>query len=154
MGAGAGRGGRQGASDAEIGRRLGVAHTTISRRLGPREQARRRAGRQEPLFTGHGAGHLGPVREPPGAEAAGSRSQQSRPAAGQEPGAGARGPGRRAPGRGARHGRGAGPGTRDGVLVSRYAGAMLLHAFCARADAGGGADPPGAGGDAARTRRC
>ena len=28
----------QGASDAEIGRRLGVAHTTISRRLGPPEQ--------------------------------------------------------------------------------------------------------------------
>ena len=29
----------QGASDAEIGRRLEVAHTTIGRGLGPREQA-------------------------------------------------------------------------------------------------------------------
>ena len=29
----------QGASDAEIGRRLGVAHTTVSRGLGPRGQA-------------------------------------------------------------------------------------------------------------------
>ncbi len=35
----------QDASDAEIGRRLGVAHTTISRRLGPRGQA---AGGTEP----------------------------------------------------------------------------------------------------------
>ena len=32
-----------GLSDAEIGRRLGVAHTTISRRLGPRAQRARRA---------------------------------------------------------------------------------------------------------------
>ncbi len=29
----------QGASDAEVGRRLGVAHTTVSRGLGPRGQA-------------------------------------------------------------------------------------------------------------------
>ena len=37
----------QGASDAEIGRRLGVAHTTVGRGLGPRGQAaRRRRGRR------------------------------------------------------------------------------------------------------------
>ena len=44
-----------GASDAEIGRRLGVAHTTVSRRLGPRGQPG--AGEHaDPLFTGTGAG--------------------------------------------------------------------------------------------------
>ena len=46
----------QGASDAEIGRRLEVAHTTVSRGLGPREQdpvPGRETGRAaaEPLFT-------------------------------------------------------------------------------------------------------
>ena len=49
----------QGASDAEIGRRLDVAHTTVSRGLGPRGQAparEREPGRApaEPLFTGPG----------------------------------------------------------------------------------------------------
>ena len=39
VGAGQGVSGAQGASDAEIGRRLGVAHTTVSRGLGPRRQA-------------------------------------------------------------------------------------------------------------------
>jgi hypothetical protein len=34
----------QGVSDAEIGRRLGVAHTTVSRALGPRGQAPARDG--------------------------------------------------------------------------------------------------------------
>ena len=46
----------QGVSDAEIGRRLGVAHTTVSRGLGPRGQAPAREGEPgwapaEPLFT-------------------------------------------------------------------------------------------------------
>ena len=50
----------QGASDAEIGRRLGVAHTTIGRALGPRG-GRRRASEPgwapaEPLFTEPRAG--------------------------------------------------------------------------------------------------
>ena len=49
----------QGASDAEIGRRLQVAHTTIGRALGPREQAPAREREPgwapaEPLFTGPG----------------------------------------------------------------------------------------------------
>ena len=52
----------QGASDAEIGRRLKVAHTTISRGLGPRGQAPDAGegppgwARAEPLFTGPEAG--------------------------------------------------------------------------------------------------
>ena len=60
----------QGASDAEIGRRLKVAHTTISRGLGPRGQAPD-AGEgapgwapAEPLFTGPGPG-LRPGRAEP-----------------------------------------------------------------------------------------
>ena len=57
----------QGVSDAEIGRRLGLAHTTISRGLGPRGQAPApdgEAGRApaEPLFTeAEPAADAGPV---------------------------------------------------------------------------------------------
>jgi transposase-like protein len=109
----------QGVSDAEIGRRLGLAHTTISRGLGPRGQAPApdgEAGRApaEPLFTGAEPG-AGPG---PGAERE----------PGQEPGAGAGLP----PGGGWP----AGPLAAEGVFASRYAGAMLLHAFFAQADAG------------------
>ena len=118
----------QGASDAEIGRRLGVANTTVGRGLGPRGQAQApggEAGRPlaEPLFTE-------PEPEP-------------------EPGAGAvPGPGLSAslsPGltlslslvpacrlAGGRRPAAAG----QGALWSRYAGAMLLHAFLAQAGAG------------------
>src|SRR6185437_8682529 len=94
-----------GASDAEIGRRLGVAHTTISRALGPRGRAA--AGQAEPLFTGPGPGTVPDEAVPDEAV----------------------------------------PGTGEGVIVSRYAGAMLLHAFLARADAGAVL------GGAARSRR-
>ena len=119
-----------GVSDAEIGRRLGVAHTTISRRLGPREQG---AGQQaEPVFTGHGAGPGTGARAGAAADAAG---QQSRPAAGQEPGAAAP-PGGVPPAGEPGTGAEPGPEAREGVVASRYAGAMLLHAFFARADAG------------------
>src|SRR5271169_5417943 len=114
----------QGISDAEIGRQLGVAHTTISRRLGPRGQGP--AGDGEPgqvpagpLFTGPGPA-AGPEPEPvpePGAQA--------------EPGAGAGGAGAPPGGR-----RPAWPLVPEGVFRSRYAGAMLLHAFFARAGAG------------------
>ena len=45
----------QGASDAEVGRRLGVAHTTVSRGLGPRGRRppgrRGRLGAADPLFN-------------------------------------------------------------------------------------------------------
>ena len=113
-------------SDAEIGRRLGVAHTTIGRGLGQREQA---AGSQapaplqaEPLFTGPGAGPGADAEPEPDAAQAGP---------GAQPEAGAESAGEPQ----------AGPGTAwpvisEGVFVSRHAGAMLLHAFFARAGAG------------------
>ena len=106
----------QGVSDAEIGRRLKVAHTTVSRALGPRGQAPARDGEPgwapaEPLFTA------------PGTERETEREPET------EPGAGGGGGG----------GGGLPPGgglPAEGVFVSRYAGAMLLHAFFARASAG------------------
>jgi hypothetical protein len=110
----------QGVSDAETGRRLNVAHTTISRGLGPRGRAPAPGGERgqdappEPLFTGPAAGTEagpGPATE---AEAL------------TEPGAGGLPPGGGQPGW---------PLTGEGVLASRYAGAMLLHAFFARAGA-------------------
>ena len=102
----------QGVSDAEIGRRLGIAHTTVSRGLGPRGQAPARDGEPgrapaEPLFTEPEAG-----REPEAGPGAG--------AGGLPPGGGLP----------------AWPLPAGGVLASRYAGAMLLHAFFARAGAG------------------
>ena len=116
----------QGVSDAEIGRRLNVAHTTISRGLGPRGRAPASGGGRgqhaaaEPLFTEPAAEtEPGPATE---AEA------EPAPEALTEPGAGAGGlpPGGGQPGW---------PLTGEGVLASRYAGAMLLHAFFARAGA-------------------
>jgi hypothetical protein len=101
----------QGASDAEIGRRLGVANTTVGRGLGPRGQAP--AGDDavgwapaDPLFSEPDPG--------PGAD----------PDPDPDPGAGA----------GAGLPPGGGPA--EGALWSRYAGAMLLHAFLAQAGAG------------------
>jgi hypothetical protein len=102
-----------GASDAEIGRRLGVAHTTIGRGLGPR--GRVSAGQAGPLFTGPEAGTVPGDAEPDDA--------------GQEPDTAARA--------------GSGPLIREGVFASRYAGAMLLHAFSSRADAGAVLDGAG-----------
>ena len=105
----------QGTSDAETGRRLKVAHTTISRGLGPRGQdpvPGREPGwtAAEPLFTEPAAG----------------------PEAGPEPEAGPGGGAGLPPGGGLP----AWPGPAQGVFVSRYAGAMLLHAFFAQAGAG------------------
>ena len=107
----------QGASDAEIGRRLQVAHTTIGRALGPREQAPARErepgwASAEPLFTG-------PEPEP---------EPEPDPGPGPGPGPGAGLP----PAGGLR----AWPLPAGGVVRSRYAGAMLLHAFGGRAGAG------------------
>ena len=111
----------QGASDAEIGRRLQVAHTTIGRALGPREQAparEREPGRApaEPLFTGPGP-EPGPEPEP-----------EPEPESEPGPGAGAGLP--------LAGGLRAWPLPAGGVFRSRYAGAMLLHAFGGRAGAG------------------
>jgi hypothetical protein len=121
----------QGASDAEIGRRLGVANTTVGRGLGPRGQAPApggQAGRPpaEPLFT---------ESDPePGAGPGPGTEREPEPRAEPEPGGG----------------RPAWPLPAEGAFRSRYAGAMLLHAFLARADAGtvlaraaGGSSRPG-----------
>ena len=119
----------QGASDAEIGRRLQVAHTTISRGLGPRGQApdagEGEPGRApaEPLFTGPGAG-AAPEVGPGAAPEAGA-------AAGPPPGGGLP----------------AWPLAAEGAFRSRYAGAMLLHAFFARANAGRVLAAAGSSGD-------
>ena len=110
----------QDVSDAEIGRRLEVAHTTVSRALGPRGQAAGPAAepvraRQDPLFTGP---EHGPEPEAEAEPEAGP---------GAEPGAGMPPPGGRTP-----EWR---PVPAAGVSWSRYAGAMLLHAFGGRAGA-------------------
>ena len=125
----------QGVSDAEIGRRLGVAHTTISRRLGPRGQVPAGGGERgqvpaEPLFTGAGPE---PGLEPEGELEPGGEVPEAGPEPGPAPesGAGAGGgggvPGKPGPGW---------PPVPEGVFRSRYAGAMLLHGFFARAGAG------------------
>ena len=108
----------QDVSDAEIGRRLDVAHTTVSRALGPRGQAPGPAGGpgragQDPLFTG-------PEPEPE-PEAGADPEPEADPGAGVPP------PGGRTP-----EWR---PVPAEGVFWSRYAGAMLLHAFGGRARA-------------------
>jgi hypothetical protein len=104
--------------DAEIGRRLGVAHTTVARRLGPRAGQRGPAAPQaEPLFTE-------PVPEPaPAAQPMPEREPEAGGDAGLVP---ARAAGLLA----------AGARIIEGQVTSRYAGAMLLHAFGARAGAG------------------
>ena len=109
---------------SEIGRRLGIAHTTVSRGLGPRGQAPAREGEPgwapaEPLFTEAGRE---PEREP-GAE----REPETEPGAGAGAGGGGLPPGGGLP---------AWPLPAEGVFASRYAGAMLLHAFGGRAGAG------------------
>ncbi|HME63691.1 MAG TPA: hypothetical protein VKG61_02205 [Streptosporangiaceae bacterium] len=117
----------QGVSDAETGRRLKVAHTTISRGLGPRGQAPASGGGRgqhataEFLFTE-------PEAEPePEAEALTEPEPEAEALTGAGAGAGGLPPGGGQPGW---------PLPGEGVLASRYAGAMLLHAFFTRADAG------------------
>jgi hypothetical protein len=144
----------QGASDSEIGRRLGVAHTTVARRLGSAgtgapPQLPAAAGAQpqaEPLFPGPGlATETEPVTE---TEPAGEADPGSAPGTGLVPAPGAElapvagaelvpsGPA--AGGAGGPAGRLAAAGARilEGQFRSRYAGAMLLHAFGERAGAG------------------
>ena len=71
----------QDVSDAEIGRRLGVAHTTISRRLGPRGQGPARDG-------GPGQVPAGPLFTGPGPAADPAPEPGNNPGAGPEPGGG------------------------------------------------------------------
>ena len=140
----------QGESDLEIGRRLGVAGTTVARRLSARPAAQAGAvPRQQELELAE------PGRDPelaeeswpePGPQADSGQEQQEEE---QEPGGGARLAAEPGPGDAAGAARdGAGgppsppgpepgrPGIAGGVFWSRYAGAMLLHAFTARAGAG------------------
>ncbi len=125
----------QGVSDAETGRRLGVAHTTIGRGLGQRGQAPASGGARgqhaaaEPLFTEPAAGpSTGAEAEPAtGAEPATEAEALTEPGAGAGAGGGGLPPGGGLP---------AWPLPAGGVLASRYAGAMLLHAFFARTGAG------------------
>ena len=139
-----------GVSDREIGRRLQMAGTTVSRRLGPRDPEDRdeagglRGGGAagcEPLVSEEGAAGDVPVPDAaaqagpvPGAEESvpgppGDAPVPVRPAA-VPPGGGAGG--------GASGGLvpGAGGTAAEGRVRSRYAGAMLLHAFGSRAGAG------------------
>jgi len=144
-----------GAGEAGIAARLGVAQSTVSRHLGSGQQqlpgggepGRKvvRAGQpaepggpteweedpvQEPE-AGRGPGPVQDEQPAPGPACAGEgEPSPARPGA---PGGGAAGPGAGAPG--------------GGQVVSRYAGAMLLHAFGGRAGAaeilaaaGGGQD--------------
>jgi hypothetical protein len=109
-----------GARDAEIARRLGVNQSTVLRRLG-------RAHVQDPLPSAE----PGPAEQPEPAvpvlpepaQAPGAPGQPGPPAAAEPEG-----------GKPAAAGE---PGTGPVTVWSRYAGAMLLHAFGARAGAGG-----------------
>ena len=121
----------QGKSDLEIGRRLGVAGTTVARRLaarpaagagaGPRRDGPSSPGRRRNRGRSPGRGQIHHGSSEP-------KGRGSLPARGG-PGGPAAGPPSPPPGRG-------GPLITGGVFWSRYAGAMLLHAFTARAGAG------------------
>jgi hypothetical protein len=121
-----------GASDAEIARRLGVAQSTVLRRLGPRDL-------QQELPQ-------------PGPEAAAGPQDAAGPGAGPGPAPGADlVPAGRA-GLARMAGKGnplaSGPAMAAGSVWCRYAGAMLLHAFGDRAGAGAIlASAPGGRGD-------
>ncbi|HTQ91675.1 MAG TPA: hypothetical protein VMK84_19490 [Streptosporangiaceae bacterium] len=106
-------------SDAEIGRRLGVAHTTIGRGLGKREDtAGGKAPAADPLPGGEpdADAAVGPeAPQAPGAREAAAEEEGGVPAPGLVPAGLPRG---------------------SGEVSTRYAGAMLLHAFYARTGAG------------------
>jgi len=118
----------EGMADAEIGRRLGVHGTTVARWLGPRRPAADAArGEAEPLF--YEAEHeTGAAAEPEAGAEPGPAADAEPDAAVTEPadGGGLVPAGSRA----------AGPAITGGSLYSRYAGAMLLHAFAGQVDAG------------------
>ena len=99
---------QSGTSDAEIARKLGVAQSTVLRRLGPRDVQQEMPQPEPAAEAGPGPGtELVPVR----------RAGLARVAGNENPPA-------------------ARPATAAGSLYSRYAGAMLLHAYASQADAG------------------
>ena len=115
-----------GVRDAEIARRLGVNQSTVLRRLG-------RAHVQDPLPP---EPHPEPETDERPAPAAPGPAQGAEPGPGDAEPAAAPGP---VPPAAPPAGPGAGtaePGTGPAAIRSRYAGAMLLHAFGARAGAG------------------
>ncbi len=134
----------QGESDLEIGRRLGVAGTTVARRLSAGPAGASAVPRQQELELTEPGPALasGPQPEPGPREDSGPQEEEP------GPGGGAGGaPPSPPPGRG-------GPKITGGVFWSRYAGAMLLHAFTARAGAGQVLEfAAGAGQPAGRSRR-
>jgi transposase len=106
-----------GASDSEIARRLGVAQSTVSRRLGPaavQEQLPGGGPEDEPAVPGPQAGEPGPEAGTAVPGPGPSPTGELVPAGGREPAA--------RPGAGLAR-------VADGVLPSRYAGAMLAHAY-------------------------
>jgi hypothetical protein len=105
-----------GASEAEVAARLGVAQSTVSRRLGGQQR-----------LPGDGEPGDGPFGDPvPAVMPAGGQDERG-------PDAPSRAGQPAAPGRGLAP---AGPRIAGGSFPSRHAGAMLLHAFGARAGAG------------------
>jgi hypothetical protein len=147
-----------GAGDNEIGRRLGVAGTTVGRRLGPRDRAAGqqapRCGQQDPPESGEPLVSEEEARAAAGDEDVAGRAgqdavpQDDAPAGTDEPGrehAPSPSPSPSPSGDGARSGAAGGWGggmmpaagrITEGRVRSRYAGAMLLHAFAAQAGAG------------------
>jgi hypothetical protein len=138
-----------GVSDREIGRRLGVAGTTVERRLGPRGSGPGTGQRPEPLFGEEEVRAAAVVPGPGAVTPAGTGEAGQLPEPEPAP---APAPAPDADGGGAVPGLARGPGgvIVGGLVGSRYAGAMLLHAFASRAGAG---DVLGlaAGGDRAAT---
>ena len=127
----------QGKSDLEIGRRLGVAGTTVARRLAaraasPAAGADAGPGQEELEFTEPATEpgrdlELAPESRPEPGPRADAGQEEGPQDEEQEPG--------RVAGLAAEPGPG-GPKISGGVFWSRYAGAMLLHAFTARGGAG------------------
>jgi hypothetical protein len=116
----------EGCSDTEIARRLGVAQSTVFRRLGPAAmQEKLPAGEPEPAPGDEAeapgqAGEPGPVTPGPEAGTGPSPAGELAGAAGREPAA--------RPGTGLAR-------VAGGAAPSRYAGAMLLHAYWDRVGA-------------------
>jgi hypothetical protein len=115
-----------GVRDAEIARRLQVDQSTVLRRLGP-------AAAQDPLPLEQDAAEPPGMPQPEsGPEPEAEPGREGAPEPGPGAGQGAAGDG----GGGSGDGAAAGPGIAGGQVASRYAGAMLLHAFGGQAGAG------------------
>ena len=150
----------QGESDLEIGRRLGVAGTTVARHLAVRPAAEAGAvPRQQELELAEPvpdpALAPGPQPEPGLREDSGRQEEEPGPGGGAGPAAepasavpGGPDGGLPSPPPGP-----GGPRITGGVFWSRYAGAMLLHAFTARAGAGQVLEFAAGAGQAGRSRR-